>query len=368
MIFSKFVHEAFSKKVRFSKDTLNNIINIITISILCTLFSRFETLIKLFIENVTKPNKSDTFLPTISKWVFEKKLSYALDELWEAISVFIISMIVLGINFYIKDRGKKFRIQCNVLLLILYYIVIALIYIFIYDKEFSWVVRAINFQVILEYSILFILFSIIIVQQRQNKIYKDNLVLLEQKKKIELQSFKQNINSDFFIDNLDSLSSLIEEGKEDRILNYIESISYIYRYILENDKRDTIELADELKYAEHYCQLFVLRYKQNVSFNFDFSNTENYQILPLSIQYCIECSAIFLKNENCKVSKISAFLKNSYLHFSIEGQGFRMTEEISEILNNLSDRFRSLTECEFNALFDSNHLLIKLPVRKNENI
>ncbi len=364
MNFSPYIPDTLGSNFNYSKDKLNNIISIITISILYASFYKIDTLIKLFINYVLMPGK----LYTAGFQVIDSNAAEALNDLWAALSILGISLVVLGVNYYIKDRKRRFRLQCNVLLLVSYYIVLTLIYVFIYNKEISWVVKSINFQVIIEYSILFIMFSIIIAQQRQNKLYNDNLILLEEKKQIELQSLKQSIKPDLFIDTLDTLNTVIEHGDECSTLEFIESMSYVYRYILENDKNEIVDLTDELKFAEHYCELAVKRSKQHIPISFDYSRTENYSIIPFSTQSCIECTAALLKNPTCKISEVSVFLQSTELHLSIKGQDIEMTDKINEILKNLSDRFRSLTECESNALFDSNHLLIKLPVHNNDNI
>ena len=77
------------------------------------------------------------------------------------------------------------------------------------------------------------------------------------------------INPHFFFNSLNSLAMLVREGDEQRALEYIDQLSYTFRYIIQNGQSGTTTLRDEIAFAEAYAYLFKIRYADKLFFDFD---------------------------------------------------------------------------------------------------
>ena len=96
------------------------------------------------------------------------------------------------------------------------------------------------------------------------------------------------INPHFFFNSLNSLAMLVREHDHKRALEYIDQLSYTFRYIIQNGQSSTTTLKDEIAFAEAYAYLFKIRYADKLFFNFDIDPAYNNWTLPaLSLQTLI---------------------------------------------------------------------------------
>lgn len=93
------------------------------------------------------------------------------------------------------------------------------------------------------------------------------------------------INPHFFFNSLNSLAMLVREKDDKRALEYIDQLSYTFRYIIQNGQSSTTTLKDEIEFAEAYAYLFKIRYADKLFFDFDIDPRYNDYVLPaLSLQ------------------------------------------------------------------------------------
>ena len=77
------------------------------------------------------------------------------------------------------------------------------------------------------------------------------------------------INPHFFFNSLNSLAMLVREKDDKRALEYIDQLSYTFRYIIQNGQNGLTTLKDEMAFAEAYIYLFKIRYEDKLFFNID---------------------------------------------------------------------------------------------------
>ncbi len=93
------------------------------------------------------------------------------------------------------------------------------------------------------------------------------------------------INPHFFFNSLNSLSMLVREGDSARSLEYIDQLSYTFRYIIQNGQTTSMTLAEEMDFAEAYIYLFKIRYADKLFFDIDIDPAYAHWTLPaLSLQ------------------------------------------------------------------------------------
>lgn len=94
------------------------------------------------------------------------------------------------------------------------------------------------------------------------------------------------INPHFFFNSLNSLSMLVREQDSKRALEYIDQLSYTFRYITQNgNNSELVTLRDEMSFAEAYCYMFHIRYADKIFFDISVSEEYyDYKLPALSLQ------------------------------------------------------------------------------------
>lgn len=116
-----------------------------------------------------------------------------------------------------------------------------------------------------------------------------------QKKRLEmvamqaqLAALKQQIDPHFMFNNFSILSELI---MEDRTLavKFLDKLSKVYRYVIQNYDRDTVPLAQELLFLDSYFYLIEMRYEGAIAVSIapELARLEG-EIPPVSLQLLVE--------------------------------------------------------------------------------
>jgi len=115
---------------------------------------------------------------------------------------------------------------------------------------------------------------------REQKLREENLIF-------QNQTLKDQINPHFLFNSLNTLSSLINTQTEIAEL-FINRLSSIYRYILENSPKDKVSLQSELTFINDYLFLYKIRDEDKIQLIIDVKDADKYEILPVSLQLLIE--------------------------------------------------------------------------------
>ncbi len=97
------------------------------------------------------------------------------------------------------------------------------------------------------------------------------------------------INPHFFFNSLNSLAMLVRESHRQGALDYIDRLSYVFRYILQSGQSMLVTLDEELRFAEAYSYLFKTRYADKLFFDFSVDDEHRHWLLPsLTLQPLME--------------------------------------------------------------------------------
>lgn len=121
---------------------------------------------------------------------------------------------------------------------------------------------------------------------QREKIVVENEMLKTENLSTKYNMLVSQVNPHFLFNSLSSLSSLVREGDKDKAINYIDQLSYTFRYITQNSSNsELVELSDELDFARAYCYLIQIRYADKISFDIDIDDKyKGYRLPALSIQ------------------------------------------------------------------------------------
>lgn len=140
--------------------------------------------------------------------------------------------------------------------------------------------------------------------------------------KSQLESLKNQVNPHFLFNALNTLSSLIRESEDDAV-DFLQQLSRILRYSLEQQQEATTTLQSELKIARAYLQIFKQRFLEKLSFEI--------QVPQELLHKSIVCHSLIMLLENAiKHNEIS---KDKPLNIRI----YATTDYIA-VENNLQPR------------------------------
>jgi sensor histidine kinase YesM len=113
--------------------------------------------------------------------------------------------------------------------------------------------------------------------------WKESLLEVEKYKaessNAQLQNLRNQVNPHFLFNNLSVLSSLVYQN-QDKAVEFIQELSKVYRYVLDNKNIELTSLPEEFEFLEHYFYLLKIRFGDNISFETKIDTACNNKLLP----------------------------------------------------------------------------------------
>jgi len=128
--------------------------------------------------------------------------------------------------------------------------------------------------------------QLLYLSEKQQKTALENEKLQAEYMKTRFMALKNQMDPHFLFNSLNTLSSLIKTDA-DKAGEYVQQLSYVFRYTLQN--KEVITLEEELKFTLAYCHLMQIRYGDNLQFVQKIDEKYYpYSIVPLSLQTLVE--------------------------------------------------------------------------------
>jgi two-component system, LytTR family, sensor kinase len=187
--------------------------------------------------------------------------------------------------------------------------------------------------------------------------------LIEENLKHRYNTLKSQVNPHFLFNSLNILSELvyIDAKKSD---NYIQTLSGIYRYVLENEENDLIDLEKEIEFVKQYFSLQQVRDEGKILLEIDIPETKGIKIIPVSLQLLIENALKHNVISYEKPLKIRISFNNNFILVSNPIQKKNILENSTKLgLSNLQDRAKIIMGSELEISHDDNNFIVKLPIQ-----
>lgn len=202
--------------------------------------------------------------------------------------------------------------------------------------------------------------------------HQQSIVVENERLKNENLSTRYNmlvgqINPHFFFNSLNSLAMLVRESDQQRSLEYIDQLSYTFRYIIQNGKSSTTTLKDELEFAEAYAYLFKIRYADKLFFDFEIEDKFKEWTLPaLSLQpligNAVKHNTITTKSPLRVVIRTTA---EGVLEIENRKNPKLDVEPSTGIgLDNLRSRWQIITGRDIEIINEAERFMVRLPLEK----
>jgi len=92
--------------------------------------------------------------------------------------------------------------------------------------------------------------------------------LEKEKAVVQYENLKNQLNPHFLFNSLSSLNSLIFENPQ-LASEFLQQLSKVYRYVLENKDKDVVTINTEVRFVTHYAHLLKTRFEGALNVNFN---------------------------------------------------------------------------------------------------
>lgn len=221
-------------------------------------------------------------------------------------------------------------------------------------------------SIVIGILITFIILSIEISTQFFSH-WKNSLVEVERYKtestQAQLQNLKNQLNPHFLFNNMSILSSLVYKD-QDKAVDFINQLSKVYRYLLDNRNDELVTLDTELTFIKSYVYLLQIRFDKNLVFDIDVAeNKLPFLILPMSLQMLIENAIKHNEVSSENPLSISIVAQNHGLTITNNLQ-LRSNEEPGSKtgLINIKERYKYYTKEEVKVIQSVKSFVVIIPL------
>nr|WP_321486109.1 histidine kinase [uncultured Draconibacterium sp.] len=329
-----------------------------------------------------------SFLYITINFIFQIYYDYPKEySLSQHIGTIVLTAILteglIFINSYLKNRENFSQSNLQRILVLVSVDIIFVITLVSASGIFLMLTFASDDRVIITFfdllttNLVAICYSFIIVLAvslyETNRNLRISLIKMERFKKenaeAKFHSLKKQLSPHFLFNTLNTLYNIIDKDKE-LAKDYLLKIADIYRYVLENENNELIELKKELDFAHDYAFLIGKRFGDAFEFNVNVpEKLMNKHIPPLTMQILTEnvlkhnkldlanklILSVYVANNNELVIKNNITAKN--VQKNTTGLG----------LQNLNNRYRYLVNNEITITNTETEFVVKIPLIDVEN-
>ena len=193
--------------------------------------------------------------------------------------------------------------------------------------------------------------------RREQKLKEENLIF-------QNETLKSQVNPHFLFNSLNTISSLISTRPDDAE-RFINNLSTVYRYILENGQKDIVSLQSELEFLEEYFSLHKIRDEEKILLSIDISDPARFKLLPVSLQILLENAIKHNISTREHPLRISIYIEDQYI--VVKNNLQRKATQLKSTktgLNNLAQRVMLTLKSELIVEETIDHFTVKLPLLK----
>jgi two-component system LytT family sensor kinase len=183
----------------------------------------------------------------------------------------------------------------------------------------------------------------------------------------QLQNLKNQINPHFLFNNMSVLSSLVYKD-QDKAVDFINQLSKVYRYLLDNRNNELVTLENEMEFIKSYNYLLQIRFDTNIIFKTEIRSDKMVMLIPpMAIQMLIE-NAI-KHNEISTEMPLTISIENEDNKIVVSNNlQLRNNPEISSKsgLQNIKDRYQFYTSEMVEVNQEQKKFIVKLPLLRSK--
>jgi hypothetical protein len=193
--------------------------------------------------------------------------------------------------------------------------------------------------------------------RREQKLKEENLIF-------QNETLKSQVNPHFLFNSLNTISSLIQTQPE-AAERFINNLSSVYRYIIENGQKDTVPLQSELDFITGYYNLHKVRDEEKILLTIDVPDAGKYKLLPVSLQILLENAIKHNISTRENQLKISIYIEDQFIVVknNLQRKATQLKSTMTG-LKNLAERVRLVSKRNLIVQETNDHFIVKLPLLK----
>ena len=187
--------------------------------------------------------------------------------------------------------------------------------------------------------------------------------LEKEKATVQYDNLKNQLNPHFLFNSLTSLNALIFENPT-LASEFLQQLSKVYRYVLENKDKTLVTLATEVKFVANYVHLLKARFDEGIEVNIEIDDmVSDKQILPVTLQILIENAIKHNSTSKNTPLRINIYAQDGYLVVKNNLQIKKAVENSNKQgLENLRNLYTYLIEKEIQIKQDSSSFAVMIPL------
>ncbi len=187
----------------------------------------------------------------------------------------------------------------------------------------------------------------------------------------QFEVLKSQINPHFLFNSFNTLAELINTNQK-LATTFVQKLSNIYRFVLENRTNEIVEFKDELKLFKSYLFLMQIRFGDNLHIHWNIpDDKKSFGIVPMTSQMLLENAIkhnIISKEKPLNISveldgKNTLVFKND-LQRKID-QSSRSTKTG---LQNIMSRYQYVANQKIEVIENGKEFIVKVPLIKIEQL
>ncbi len=197
--------------------------------------------------------------------------------------------------------------------------------------------------------------------------WRQSLVEIERYKsqtmQAKLDNLKHQVNPHFLFNNMSVLTSLIYKD-QDKAADFVQQLSKVYRYLLDQTSSELVCLEEEIKFLESYIYLLQIRYSPNLTIENKISASQLKRLIPpFSVQLLLENAIKHNEVSTEKPLLIELTISNEYLEVK-NNKNPRISEEESSRkgLKNIQSRYAFFTDRSVEIIDLPSSFIVKIPL------
>jgi hypothetical protein len=191
--------------------------------------------------------------------------------------------------------------------------------------------------------------------RREQKLREENLIF-------QHETLKNQVNPHFLFNSLNTLSSLIVIHPE-IAEEFINRLSSIYRYILENSSKDRVPLKAELSFITDYFYLHRIRDDGKIELEIKADGPDLFDIIPVSLQILVENAIKHNKATREDPLRITIYIEGQ--HIIVKNNLQKMASGIRSTgigLKNLTQRVKLISKRDLIIEESNAFFMVKVPL------
>src|SRR5690554_309385 len=194
--------------------------------------------------------------------------------------------------------------------------------------------------------------------EREQKLREENL-------KYKYQNLKSQVNPHFLFNSLNTLSEIVYEDAK-KADKYIQKLSGIYRYILENEEIDLVPLNKEIEFVKQYFEIQKVRDNDKILLEIDFQDASKFKVAPVSLQILVENA--LKHNSRSEKLPLKIILERNIDNIVVSNNIQRkniLESKLKTGLLNLKERVKLILDKDLIYEENNNQFIVKLPIIKS---